>query len=395
MHYKDCKLGAVLVSKTANNDKDKLNIAMLGHKRIPSREGGVEVVVEELSVRMAALGHQVTCLNRSGHHVAGEEYDTVVGNIYKGVKLRNVPTINMRGFAAATASFFGALIAAFGRYDVVHFHAEGPCAAMWIPKLFGKRCIATIHGLDHRRQKWGRFASHYIMRGERRAVKYADEIIVLSQNAKEYFKDTYGRDTVLIPNGVNRPVVMAPKEIRRKYEIDKDEYILYLGRLVPEKGLEYLIKAYKRIDTDKKLVIAGGSSDTKDYEEKIRALAADDPRIIFTGFVQGRTLDELLSNCYIYVLPSDIEGMPLTLMEAMSYGQCCLVSDIPEILDFIEDKAVTFRKGDIDDLRNRITQLVNSPDEVKKYREGVSSYVCDRFNWNKVVEETLTLYRGN
>ncbi len=377
---------------TTGTDR-KLNIAMLGHKRVPSREGGVEVVVEELSVRMASMGHKVTCLNRSGHHVAGEEYDAYVGNIYKGVRLKNVPTINIKGFAAATSSFFGALLAAFGRYDVVHFHAEGPCATMWIPKLFGKRCIATIHGLDHKRQKWGYFAKRYIMKGEMRAVRLADEIIVLSESAQQYFKETYGRDTVLIPNGVNRPVILQPEMIKEKYGIDKDGYILFLGRLVPEKGLEYLIKAFKNIDTDKKLVIAGGSSDMHDYEAYIRELSADDPRIIFTGFVQGRTLDELFSNCYIYVLPSDIEGMPLTLMEAMSYGQCCLVSDIPECLDFIEDKAMTFRKGDIEDLRDKIRYLIQNPDEVARRREGVSGYICNKYNWDRVVEQTLELYK--
>lgn len=161
---------------------------------------------------------------------------------------------------------------------------------MWIPKLFGKRCIATIHGLDHKRQKWGYFASRYIMKGEKRAVKYADEIIVLSRSNQQYFKDTYGRDTVLIPNGVNRPVKLEPEKISQKYSLAKDSYILFLGRLVPEKGLEYLIKAYKDLHTDKKLVVAGGSSDTKDFEEKMKKLAASDDRIIFTGFVQGSIL---------------------------------------------------------------------------------------------------------
>lgn len=378
--------------ESVNNKK--LKIAMIGHKRVPSREGGVEVVVEELSVRMAKLGHQVTCFNRRGHHVAGEEYDAYVGNTYKGVRLLNVPTINKKGFAAATASFFGALIAAFGRYDVVHFHAEGPCATMWIPKLFGKRCIATIHGLDHQRQKWGYFARRYIMKGERCAVRKADEIIVLSKSAQKYFKDTYGRDTILIPNGVNRPVRLEPDKIGQKYGLEKDGYILFLGRLVPEKGLEYLIKAFKDLPTDKKLVIAGGSSDTHDFEAKVKDLAKDDDRIIFTGFVQGRLLSELLSNCYLYVLPSDLEGMPLTLLEAMSYGQCCLVSDIPECLDFIGDKAVTFKKGDIQDLKSQMQTLLTNPETVEAYRKDASAYVCDRFNWDDVVEKTLELYYG-
>ncbi|WP_029232336.1 glycosyltransferase family 4 protein [Butyrivibrio sp. VCB2006] len=366
---------------------------MLGHKRIPSREGGVEVVVEELSVRMARLGHKVTCLNRSGHHVAGEEYDAYVGNIYKGVRLKNVPTINVKGFAAATSSFFGALIAAFGRADVVHFHAEGPCATMWIPKLLGKRCIATIHGLDHKRQKWGYFASRYIMKGERRAVRYADEIIVLSSSAQQYFKETYGRDTVLIPNGVNRPVTLQPEMIKEKYGIDRDGYILFLGRLVPEKGLEYLIKAFKDLNTNKKLVIAGGSSDSHEFEERMKDLALSDDRIIFTGFVQGRVLSELLSNCYLYVLPSDLEGMPLTLLEAMSYGQCCLVSDIPECLDFIGDKALTFHKSDVLDLKTKMQCLLANPGTVEAYRKEAADYVCEKYNWDRVVDETLALYQ--
>jgi glycosyltransferase involved in cell wall biosynthesis len=367
---------------------------MIGHKRVPSREGGVEVVVEELSVRLAQMGHHVTCLNRRGHHVAGEEYDAYVGKSYKGVRLLNVPTINRRGFAAATASFFGALIAAFGRYDVVHFHAEGPCAVMWIPKLFGKRCIATIHGLDHKRQKWGYFASRYIMKGERCAVKKADEIIVLSESAQQYFKETYGRETVLIPNGVNKPVRLEPDRIGEKYGLRKDEYILFLGRLVPEKGLEYLINAYKDLHTSKKLVIAGGSSDTKEFEEKVKDMAASDDRIIFTGFVQGRVLSELLSNCYIYVLPSDLEGMPLTLLEAMSYGQCCLVSDIPECVGVIENKAVTFKKGNVQDLKSQMQALLANPETVEAYRKEASSYVCGKYNWDDVARKTLKLYYG-
>lgn len=375
-------------------NKEKLNIAMLGQKRVPSREGGVEVVVEELSTRMAALGHKVTCFNRSGHHVAGEQYDNDVTGEYKKVRLVNVPTINRRGFAAATSSYFGAIMAAFGPYDIVHFHAEGPCAAMWIPKLFGKRCIATIHGLDHKRQKWGRLASGYIMAGEKGAVKHADEIIVLSKSVQDYFQNKYGRKTVLIPNGVNRPVTVLPTQIEKKYGLQKDSYFLYLGRLVPEKGLEYLIKAYKDLDTDKKLVIAGGSSDMKEFEDKIHSLAKGDDRIIFTGFVQGRTLAELLSNAYVYVIPSDLEGMPLTLLEAMSYGNCCLTSDIPECTEVVEDGAISFHKGDVTDLRGKLKELDESPEKVAQYKERAAEFICGKYDWDKVTEKTLELYRG-
>ena len=342
-------------------NKDKLRIAMLGHKRIPSREGGVEIVVEELCTRMVNKGHKVTCYNRGGHHVSGKEFDSAKIKNYKGINLKTVPTINCKGLAAMSASVFAGIKASMGRYDIVHFHAEGPCAMLWLPKLFGKRCIATIHGLDHQRAKWGKLASTYIMMGEKCAVKHADEIIVLSRGVQDYFRDTYGRETKFIPNGVNRPIVREPQIIKEKCGLNKDEYILFLGRLVPEKGLRYLVEAFKKVKTDKKLVIAGGSSDTDEFANELRKMAKDDDRIIFTGFVQGEELDELYSNAYIYTLPSDLEGMPLSLLEAMSYGNCCLVSDIDECASVVEDKALVFKKSDVDDLREKLQQACDKP----------------------------------
>lgn len=289
----------------------KLKIAMIGHKRIPSREGGVEIVVEELSKRMVNIGHSVYAYNRKGHHVSGKEYEIVDVklNEYEGIKIIQVPTIEAKGFAALSSSFFATIKALFGKYDVIHFHAEGPCAMLWLPKLFGKRCIATIHGLDHQRAKWGRFAKKYIMLGEKIAVKFADEIIVLSENVQSYFKDTYGRETKLIPNGVNRPEIRKVDLIEKEYGLFCLEFLLFLARLVPEKGITYLIDAFKQVKTDKKLVIAGGASDTDSFIKDLKERAKDDERIIFTGFVQGQVLEELYSNAYLYVLPSDLEGM--------------------------------------------------------------------------------------
>lgn len=371
---------------------NKLKIAMLGHKRIPSREGGIEIVVEELSTRMVALGHEVTCYNRGGHHVSGKEFDKKELKEYKGVKLKTVLTVNLRGVAAMSASVFASIRAAFGRYDVVHFHAEGPCAMLWLPKLFGKKCIATIHGLDHQRAKWGKFASTYIMLGERCAVKFADEIIVLSEGVQKYFMDTYGRETKFIPNGVNKPILKNSEIINKKYSLKKDEYILFLGRLVPEKGIKYLIEAFKKVKTDKKLVIAGGSSDTDEFAKELKELSKSDERIIFTGFVQGTELEELYSNAYLYCLPSDLEGMPLSLLEAMSYGNCCLVSDIDECASVIENKGIVFKKSDVEDLKEKLQMVCNNEKMVKKYKKEASEFICKKYNWDDVVERTLELY---
>lgn len=376
-----------------NPQDKKVKIAMLGHKSIPSRQGGIEIVVEELAVRMAALGHQVTIYNRSGHHVSGKEFDQKKLREYKGIRMKYVPTIDKKGLAAMSASFFAAVAAAFGKYDVVHFHAEGPCAMLWLPKLFGKRCIATVHGLDHQRAKWGKFASAYIMLGEKCAVRFADEIIVLSEGVQKYFLDTYGRKTRFIPNGVNRPVLHEAEIIKNKFGLEKDTYILFLGRLVPEKGLRYLIQAFKQVKTDKKLVIAGGSSDTDEFAGELCEMAKDDDRIIFTGFVQGQELDELYSNAYVYTLPSDLEGMPLSLLEAMSYGNCCLVSDIDECASVVEDKALIFKKSDVNDLKEKLQLACDQPKLVEQMKAEAADFICGKYNWDDVVKETLSLYR--
>ena len=373
---------------------EKLSIAMLGHKHIPSREGGIEIVVEELATRMVQQGHQVTCYNRRGHHVSGEEFDGIELKEYKGVQLQSVFTIERKGFAAMSSSVSASIKAAFGKYDVVHFHAEGPCAMLWLPKLFGKRCIATIHGIDWFREKWKNgFGTKYIKFGEKVAVKYADEIIVLSRGMQDYFKKTYGRQTYLIPNGVNRPTIQEAEKIKERWGLDKDEYILFLGRIVPEKGLRYLVKAFRGVETDKKLVIAGGVSDTEDFMKEIKELAESDKRIIFTGFIQGKILDELYSNAYVYVLPSDLEGMPLSLLEAMSYGNCCVVSDINECVEVVDDKAIIFKKSDSADLRMKLQECCDNEKMVAKYKKETADSICEKYNWDDVVNRTVKLYR--
>ena len=374
--------------------KEKLSIAMFGQKRIPSREGGVEIVVEELCTRMVAQGHNVTCYNRGGHHVSGSEYDSKRLKEYKGIKLKTVPTIEKKGLAAVSSSFFAALCCAFGKYDVVHIHAEGPAFFCWLPKLFHKRVIVTVHGIDWQREKWkSGFGSKFIHKGEKNAVKYADEIIVLSKGVQDYFEKIYGRKTVFIPNGVSNHIERKPQIIKNKFGLDKDEYILFLGRLVPEKGIKYLIEAFEQVDTEKKLVIAGGSSDTSEFENEMKEIAKEDKRILFTGFVQGQELEELYSNAYVYALPSDLEGMPLSLLEAMSYGNCCLVSDIPECAEVVEDKALIFKKADVKDLQSKLQDACDHSEKVDAHKKQAADFICSKYNWDEIVQATLKLYR--
>lgn len=347
---------------------------------------------------MVARGEQVVVYNRKGHNVAGEEFDNQSSTsdkpyMYRGVKVIPVTTIDAKGLAALTSSFFATLKAIKARPDVIHYHAEGPCVPLRLAHWFGIRTVATIHGLDWQRAKWGRFASTYLKLGERTAAKCADEVIVLSRNVQRYFKDTYGRDVRFIPNGIERNTPVAADAITRKYGLEKDGYILFLGRIVPEKGVHYLIEAFKRLDTDKKLVIAGGSSDSAEYYESIKAAAASDPRIVLTGFTQGEELAELYSNAYVYVLPSDLEGMPMSLLEAMSYGNCCLTSDIPECAEVVGDHAVTFHKGDVDDLTVKLGGLLSDSAQVMSLKTSAADYITDKYSWDDVVDRTLALYR--
>lgn len=371
-----------------------MKIAMLGQKRIPSREGGVEIVVEELSTRMVKKGHEVICYNRGGKHALDKNVKTSNEKEYKGVKLSKCFTIDKKGLAAMTASFFGTLKAIFSKNEVVHYHAEGPCAWMWLVKWFtNKKIVATIHGLDWQRAKWGGFATKYIKFGEKCAAKYADEIIVLSENVKQYFKDTYNRETNFIPNGVSKPEIREADLITKKFNLKKDDYILFLGRIVPEKGIHYLIDAYNESNVDKKLVIAGAASDTDTYYTELKEKAKGNKNIIFTGFVQGQKLEELYSNAYIYCLPSDLEGMPLSLLEAMSYKNCCLTSDIKECSEVLQDKGVTFEKSNIKDLTKQLKKLCKDSKEVKKYKDKAQEYILDKYNWDDVVDKTMDLYR--
>lgn len=367
---------------------------MIGHKTVPSRDGGVEIVVEELASRMVNEGHEVTLYNRKRKGNPSKSK-------YKGIIIKDIFTINKKSLDAIVYSYFATRKAIReakkANFDVIHFHAEGPCNFLYKFGKFGSKkgkkmpkVIVTIHGLDWQRSKWGGLGTKIILRGEKQAVKYADEIIVLSENVKKYFKDTYNRDTTFIPNGVSRPVLHEPELILKNWNLNKDDYILALSRMVPEKGIHYLIEAWQKLSSveknGKKLVIAGGSSHSTDYYEQIKNMAKNDSSIILTGFVQGQLLDELFSNAYLYVLPSDIEGMPMSLLEAQAYGNICLVSDIDENVQVINDKSFTFEKTNINDLSNKLKDTINM--NLTTHQECFIKY-----SWDDVVESTLNIYK--
>ena len=374
-----------------------MKIAMIGHKVIPSQRGGIENVLTSLCPLLAELGAEITVYNRSSDKIEDNYLHEVRNGFYKGVRLKTAPTIKLRGISAMIASYTAALRASFSNADIVHFHAEGPCAALWIPKLFGKKCVATVHGLDWQREKWKRGpASKYIKTGEKVMAKYADKIIVLSESARTYFKDTYKRDTVLIPNGIDRPKHTAADKITKLFGLKKDEYICVVSRLTPEKGIHYLIDAQNSVKPDK-LVIAGdtGDSDSADSDTALlRKKAKDNPNIIFTGFISGDVLREIYSNTYAVCLPSDIEGMSLSLLEALAYGNALLCSDIPENTSVAKNHALYFKKSDTNDLAKKLKLLCSDSDFAKKLKKGADDFILSKYSRKDVALSHFKLYKS-
>ena len=360
-----------------------MRLAMIGHKDFPSRSGGVEVVVLELSTRLARLGHSVTVYNRGRR--AGDNRGS-----FQGVTYVRTATSRRQSLNALLYSITATLRAIPQKYDLIHYHALGPSVMLLLARLRGIPTVATVHGLDWQRAKWNRLGAAYLKLGERIIARYADEVIVLSQDVQDYFWKTYGRRTNLIANAVT-PIEAAPcREIRRQFGLERHGYVLYLARIVPEKGLHHLIRAFRRCGGTCRLAIAGEVPENE-YGREIRSLAAGCDRIVFTGFAQGEVLRELYSNCALYVLPSQVEGMALTLLEAMSAGARCLTSDIPENTEVLEDFGTFFASGDEESLYCALSSLLAQPGENPRAEEQ-RQLIRQQYSYDTMVEKTLAVY---
>lgn len=364
-----------------------MKVAMIGQKGIPSRAGGIEIHVEEISKRLVYLGYDVEVYCRKDYCDK-----KVTDGKYQGITVKYTPFIKSKHLDSITHTFTSTICALLSHCDIFHYHALGPSTLAFIPRLFGKKVVCTVHGLDWQRGKWGKLASKYLKFGEYATAKFAHKTINVSKNLVNYYREKYNLETKYIPNGIERPDLVRPLIIKEKYNLDKDDYILFLARLVPEKGAHYLIDAFSRINTDKKLVIAGGASHSKDYENELKHMAEGNENIIFTGFVRGLELAELYSNAYLYVLPSDIEGNPISLLEAMSYGNCCLVSDISENTDVIGSIGYSFKKSNVYDLEQKLEMLLKNESKVFKVRQLASQYILNKYNWDQIAISTKHIY---
>jgi glycosyltransferase involved in cell wall biosynthesis len=359
-----------------------MRVAMIGQKGVPATYGGIEKHVEEIARRLVPLGVDVSVFCRL--------YYTPANATFHGVHLLRRPSIHTKHLDTATHVTWSTFEAMARQFDVVHFHALGPSVFAGLPRLTGAKTVVTVHGLDWQREKWGKFASWVLKQCEGPAARFPNRTIVVSKTLRDYFRDHHHCDAAFIPNGTNLPTPRPAKKILQ-LGLTPGKYVLFVGRLVPEKGVHFLCEAFSQIDTDMKLALVGGMSFSQEYVETLKRYESD--RIRLLDYVYGESLEELWSNAYLVVQPSTMEGLSIALLEALSYGRCVLLSDIPENVEVAEDNAVQFKSRDVNDLKEKLAMLIARPDVVKRYEGQARAHILQHYSWETVAESTAALYR--
>ncbi len=327
------------------------------------------------------MGHEVTAYCRT--------YFTPPGERHNSIRVVRLPTIRSKHLETLVHTLLSTLHVLFQPCDVVHYHALGPALFSFIPRLAGKRTVVTVQGLDWRRKKWGRVASAVLRLGERAAVSLPTRTMVVSQALQKHYREGYGAETSYVPNGGVLREWRVPDRIF-DWGLEPGRYILFLGRFSPEKGCHLLVEAYEKLDTDVKLVLAGASSYCDDYSRRLRAHAGE--RVKILDWVAGEALDELLTNAMLFVLPSDLEGLSLALLDAMGAGLCVLASDVAENREAVEDAGFTFQRGDAADLAERLRFLIANAAVREAAGQAAKRRVREHYQWPQIAGEIERVY---
>lgn len=362
---------------------------MIGQKGLPATFGGIERHVEEIGSRLVARGHEVTVFCRSNY--AGDGQD-----VFRGMRLRHLPTVATKHLDAIAHSAVATVVALREPYDVIHYHAEGPGILAFLPRVASSaKVVLTVHGLDHDRPKWNRNARALLRMAGWLSARVPDATITVSRDLTEFYARHHGRTTVHIPNG-------APRSRRTRgnapeFGVEPAKYLLFVGRLVPEKQPQLLIRAFRSIPGDLKLVIAGGESYTTSYVEHLKRVARDDERVVFTGYVFGEELAWLYENAVAFVLPSSLEGLPLTLLEAIGASTPVVVSDIAPHLEIVGSDGPghrVFPSDDVDALRSTLIAALAHPNQERVGIAVLRERVLREYSWDSAADATERLYRA-
>jgi glycosyltransferase involved in cell wall biosynthesis len=360
-----------------------LRIAMLGHKGIPALHGGIERHVDEIAKRLAARGHHVDAFLRP-YHPCHEP-------LHAGVHLLRRPSLPTKHLDAGTHTALCTLEAILSRrYDVVHFHGIGPGIFVGWASPF-VRTVFTYHAQDWRQQKWGRLARWSLLHAEGVAVRRAHAVITVSRLLQRYVHDTYGREARYVPNGAGASPRPGHDELAR-WGLEPGGYLLFVGRLIADRGLLQLVDAYAQVASPRPLVIVGDVQHDRDHVDELRQRA--DPRVVFTGYQSGHALEQLYAHAYLCVHPSEVEGLPIAVLEAMSHARAVLVSDIPENLEAIGDAGLTFPVRDTSALRDALAHLLQTPGEVLALGERALARVRREYDWDRIAAATEDVYHS-
>jgi glycosyltransferase involved in cell wall biosynthesis len=362
--------------------KDNLQIAFIGGRGVVSKYSGIESYYEEVGKRLAEMGHQVTVYCRS--------YFTPALPQHNGMRIVRLPTVRTKHLETFIHTLLSTVHVAFSRCDIVHYHTLGPALFSFVPRLFGKKTVVTVQGLDWQRKKWGKFAAAVLRWGETASAHLPNATMVVTQTLQQHYQRRYRNVPHYVPNGTIIQKRRRPSHMV-KWGIEPGKYLLFLGRFSPEKNCHLLIEAYQQLRTDVKLVLAGGSSYSDSYAAELRRRQSDKIRLL--DWVAGTDLEELLTNAMVFVLPSDLEGLSLALLDAMGAGVCVLTSDVPENREVVEGAGFTFQHGDVSDLARMLELLISTPSLRQAAAESAQQRVRERYLWNDVATQVDLTYR--
>jgi len=362
-----------------------VRVAFIGQKGLPATYGGIERHVEELAVRLAARGHQACVYNRP-------HYNPSAPREYRGVEVVTLPSVATKHLDTITHVTMCTAHALRHGADIVHYHAIGPALVSWVPNLRGMCAVVTVHGRDWQRPKWGGGAGLVLRAGEWMSMHAPDETVVVSQSLASELTRKYGRQARYIPNGI----ALEDRDdtsILDDLDLEPERYVLFASRLVPEKGAHYLAEAWRRQNVDMTLVMAGDSSFSDDYVQTLHASCAND-RVVFPGYVFGPRLATLFRNAALFVLPSDVEGLPIVLLEALGYGTPVLASDIPPNREVLGDLGRTFAAGNVDDLRRQLGAALDDLPSLRSQARQAASGIAETYDWDVVADQTIAVYEA-
>ena len=361
--------------------KRPLKIAFIGARGVVGTYSGIETYYEEVGSRLAAMGHDVTAYCRT--------HFTPSIDAYRGIHVRRLPALRNKHLETLSHSVLSTFDCLRRDFDIVQYHAIGSAPLALVPRLFGLTTVVSVRGLDWQRAKWGRFARTVLKMGEWASARCPNATVVVSRTLQEHYRAQHGALTTCIPNAVV-PAVRAEARRIHEFGLEPNRYVLFAGRISPEKHVHTLLEAMRPLQGKIRVALAGGSSYSSGYIDEVRRLATDD--VVFLGSVDRNVMRELFSNCYAYVLPSMMEGLSVSLLEAVSYGCCIVVTDITENVEVVGDSALVFPPGDVAALRARLASIIDDPELAAQYRTRALQRASTQPDWDEVARRTEAFY---